>query len=270
MYKIILQKNKTSLSEIFQNKRILFSFAKRIDDTTFTNIGQPAKCRDFMNDVLYINKHPKIISNTDIYKFKYDYTKDPHLETTDSIYYIDFKIQNSFDNFMDQFHKLQMIEKTLGLKPCEVLKVQNNYDIILISDKIWTSKILLNNLYTFIIKCLSYTLNSNTESLLNDLEYTFNIMDTDISCIERNYFKNLTKNTLTFLLNNIHNISNFDSYCDGKIEPTLNIDKIHNNSGMISYKQNNNEWENLNNNLFMYLQEKEKSWPEDAKLAIQF
>ena len=24
------------------------------------------------------------------------------------------------------------------------------------------------------------------------------------------------------------------------------------------------------NNLFMYLQEKEKSWPEDAKLAIQF
>ena len=57
MYKIILPKNKTTLSEVFQNKRILFSFAKRIDDTTFTNIGQPAKCRDFMNDILYINKH---------------------------------------------------------------------------------------------------------------------------------------------------------------------------------------------------------------------
>ena len=71
----------------------------------------------------------------------------------------------------------------------------NEYDIILISDKIWTSKILLNNLYTFIIKCLSYTLNSNTESLLNDLEYTFNIMDTNTNCIERDYFKNLTKNT---------------------------------------------------------------------------
>ena len=82
--------------------------------------------------------------------------------------------------------------------------------------------------------------------------------------------KNLTKNTLTFLLNNIHNISNFDSYCDGKIEPTLNIDRIHNNSGMLSYKQNNNEWEYLKNDLFIYLQEKEKSWPEDAKLAIQF
>ena len=75
---------------------------------------------------------------------------------------------------------------------------------------------------------------------------------------------------MTFLLNNIHSISNFDSYCDGKIEPTLNIDIIHNNSGMISYKYYDNEWESLKNNLFMYLQEKEKSWPEDAKLAIQF
>ena len=263
MYKIKFTNKQNHLSEIFQNKEILFSFAAKENDDTFVTLSKPAKCRDFMNDVIYINKHPTEINRTNIYGFNYNYDVNPHMDDKNSIYYIDFKNNREFQNFTQQVDRLQTIEKELGLQPCEILKTENSFDIILIADKIWTEKILLNNIYTYLIKCLSYTITNKTNSLLQDIKNTLINYE---HVIENKYFNIVGINTLNYFLNNIRTINNHQSqYCDGN-DDKRDISSIHNSTGMCSYKNKYIP----QNKLFNYLKEKEKSWQEDAKHVIQF
>ncbi|HMU97839.1 MAG TPA: hypothetical protein PLJ37_10285 [Chitinophagales bacterium] len=263
MYKIKFTNKQNDLSEIFQNKEILFSFAAKENNNTFVTLSKPAKCRDFMNDVIYINKHHTEINKTNIYGFNYNYNVNPHMDDKNSIYYIDFKNNREFQNFTQQVDRLQTIEKELGLQQCEILKTENPFDIILIADKIWTEKILLNNIYTYLIKCLSYTITNKTNSLLQDIENTL------VDCgqvVENVYFDIIGINTLNYFLNNIRTINNHQSqYCDGN-DDKRDISSIHNYTGMCAYKSKYTP----PNKLFDYLKEKEKSWQADAKHVIQF
>ena len=140
------------LSEIFQSIDLKFSFVRKLDEDSFKQLHNHAKCRDFLGDVIWSNKTG---NNVGIYSFYY---KKPgnEIDADKTRLSLRFPDGESEGNFMANLHFLQEKEANYGLSQLVVFKTQVKHHWIIEADSDWQSNLWKISLFTFYIKLLSY------------------------------------------------------------------------------------------------------------------
>jgi len=196
------------LSEIFQSLDIKFSFINK----DLEEITAPAKCRDFLCDVVYSR-----LENTpvQVYGFKYDFAKNPYDVDTLRLK-VTFPSKLSKVTFTKNIKKLHDDERSAKVgQLTKVFDIKNdNLSILIEADKIWQETPWKLSLYSFYIKRYSY---KDDKSLKEP---------------ENKYIKHLTKDDNESIL--------LSRITDGVIQKFTGtyIHNIHDTNGFIHYITN--------------------------------
>lgn len=174
-------KKSAHLAEIFQSVDIKFSFLKKDTAEEFSQITAPAKCRDFLGDVLWSKETGKSVV---IYGFKYDYKADPFDEEALQLS-LTFPSQESLDAFKSHLDFIHEKEDTAGVSRTEVYETDDKGTLILVADPSWQKSPWRISLYTYYVKLASYPDMTKLESP------------------EKDYAKVLTKEKESVLLANV-------------------------------------------------------------------
>lgn len=181
MTKLIEYKRKDHLGEIFQSLDVKFSFLKE-RDSSYEQITNPGKCRDFLGDVLW-SKNKKM--PVDIWGFRYSHEKDPFDEDFLKLSLKFPKGKGALENFKNNLSLLHEKEKEAGVPLTTVLDTQEKDTLIVIADAIWQKTPWRLSLYTFYLKVISYP-------SIKQLDYP-----------ECDYITQLDKKTETTLLSHV-------------------------------------------------------------------
>lgn len=223
-----------SLSELGQVYPIKFAFANIDTDNDCTTAVMPmVVCRDFLLDVVYVNRHPKVISKYTIYGMRYSYTTDAlHPDKVGLI--VTFTDNQQVDNFKTLLYVLHKIEEYNQLEKTYIVCEDNNTVVLRFDPKIATTCITIN-LYTMIIKFLAFVNPKAT-----DIYHELNSSNYESVPAEVGYLNTVTPDTFEFLCQNIWYILSkcSDLYANGANVPTTYIYEIHTASGIVSLDRN--------------------------------
>lgn len=160
MVKLHLLTNKNALTEVFQSNDIKFSFLVKKEEDYY-QITTPAKCREYFNEFLMKNHHPKTFEFIPTHGFDYNWDKSPwDICTT----YMSIKFPSAAKRktflanlpFLHQVEDFNQIERTV-IEPCD----QTN-TLVILADSFWNTKCILMNVFTWILKLCSLDIHSKT------------------------------------------------------------------------------------------------------------
>lgn len=198
------------LIESFQSNEVKFAFVNYTETENEYQILMPfVKCREYFNELLMMNFHPKEFKFDMVHGFKYDPTYKLNLDEV--LLAVRFPSKERATNFLDNLSYLHQIEESNKLdQQTTVEKVAGSTNTYLIkASKLWLQKCVLFNLYTLLIKlmCLNYP-KTNIQDIHSKDPYQ------TISEIE--YVKSISEQALHKLLANLQAIVREPSkYMDG-------------------------------------------------------
>lgn len=159
---VLIKKYKNAAySEIGQNKRILFSFAKK-EGNTIEVLFKPVQCRDYFSDILYVFATGKPV---DVCGFKMDKKESEKINKDITTLYLSFTDPVSPDLFEKNLSVLHSIEKENHLRRTEVTTL-SKHEKLIEGSSFWLKSTPLLSLYTFLLKCIAYDL-PKSEDWLN-------------------------------------------------------------------------------------------------------
>lgn len=175
-------------NEIFQSLTIKFAFALINKKTeTITPIYLPAKCREYLGDVVWSMESQK---PSNIYSFTFDPKKTP-ITKSKTILYVEYPNVESRKFALDNINVMNHYEFALGFDPSLVVEVNAKGKLALayIGDKMWQKKSFAISYYSLLIKGMARKLkegidwrdeickvHSNETSLLKSIP-SFKVMD---------------------------------------------------------------------------------------------
>lgn len=223
-------------AEIGQSLDVKFSFVKRKDKNTYTNMFNPVKCRDFLGDCLDAIQHQKV---NNIYGFTFDGKKNK-IYKSKTFLSLHFPNVESKQIFLNQSWLLtiySMDQAEVG--DVYVTDIPDQNIVLVEASKFWQSSIAAMSLFTFLIKCLCYKLDMAGKSVfdvIRDIEVDYKNWDNTIIKVqttEAQHIKNIDSNKIVFFLENIKKLTKGLPNVSGYDSPK-NISTVHNNSGFIS------------------------------------
>lgn len=198
------------IGEIPQQVEVKFAYCIR-DGDTISQKNQWVKCRDFLGDVIWVDKYKQPLC---CYEFKVAADKQ-YLSTQATELLLLVKSKEYYKNILEFTPWLHDIEAKNGLELTTIYPV-NTTHLYVCGDKFWTTTIFNISLYSFLIKLLA----TKTEAL----------PDTN----ESSYIKQVG-NRLDFILNNLQQIKqNTEGVSGWYDEANRSWSILHNSSGFCS------------------------------------
>lgn len=220
-------------AEIGQSLDIKFSFVKRKDTGTYTNMFNPVKCRDFLGDCLDAIQHQKVNS---IYGFTFDGKKNK-IYKAKTFLSLHFPNTETKETFLKQSWMLRTYTYHIGF--VRVSNIPDTNIVLVEASKFWQSSIAAMSLFTFIIKCLCYKLDivgKNLFDVIRGIEVDYKNWDgtiIQVKTTEAQHIKNIDTDKIVFFLKNIKKLTKDLPNVSGYDSPKT-ISTVHNNSGFIS------------------------------------
>jgi len=142
------------LTEIFQSLDIKFAFVTG-KEGEFTQITQPAKCRDYLGDLLWSRKWGKVAS---IYGFSYNYADAPYDDDALKLS-LKFSDSNTMEVFLSKVEDFIHEKETIAelKESTKIFLTDKENTVIVIAPKEWQETIWGISLFTFYLKLAAYT-----------------------------------------------------------------------------------------------------------------
>lgn len=224
MVKLNPPKSLNRLQEIFQVTDIKFSFIVQKKEDEFDQITTPMKCREYFNEFLMKNHHPKEFYFKSTHGFEYNWAEHPW-DTQTTYLSMNFPNEELMNKFLDNLPFLHKVEE-LNKIPLTTVKPTNKKNtIIVLGDAFWNSKCILMNIYSWILKLCSIGANELSQK---ELRKAWG------QAKEVEYLENLTNTSFNNLIAHLRDIYNVTTkYVDGtnKINPDNYV--IHNSRGIM-------------------------------------
>lgn len=201
--------NEQSYAEIPQTSSTKFAFVHKKEDGSYEEQFYPVKCRDFLGDAVYTTHSGKPSS---IYRFSFN----GKVDTDKTRLAIHFGNPKEYQNFLKKYELLHKIEETNGFEQTTVQVVTENVILLIEGDKAWIESVWAISLYTFLLRCASYS----GDSLFTVPEGSNEAM----------YKTRVEK--LDLLLDNVRNILDATKTPLGWTEDSIGA--VHNSSGFTS------------------------------------
>jgi hypothetical protein len=143
-----------------QTSSLEFALLERVGENEFTEIHYKVKCREYFGDALvaaHLNQPMPPI---------YGFQLNSKRMTIDETLFSLFLDADNYDYFIQRLPVLNRIEKKMGISLTQFFNVKNdlnnNYKIVSVGDKKWSSSPLLISIYTLILRSFSYKTNRRT------------------------------------------------------------------------------------------------------------
>jgi len=187
------------------------------------------KCRDFVAEALFSEQIDRPLS---IYSFdwKAHYKSKPILNGD----YLYVAVKGGEDTLEKQIALLQDFEERCGMERTELLKTDDPAVMVLESDIGWRKSVTILNLYSLIIKSLTFDTGKEVDSLENLI---LAIANTDIIKYEREaeYWQQITQTEgvmgISFLVSNRDSLFNID----WKEYVNTNTSTLHHGHGPVAF-----------------------------------
>lgn len=224
------------LCEIGQLLPIKFAFCNDIGNDVFEAQMPLVQCRDFLLDITYSNHHPDILPKSQIYGLNYDVNTNP-VSFDKTRFIVRFPQESVKETFIKSLYRLHAVEKHLKLCKTKVYNVDKS-TIVLVGSNFWNKLCLTVNLYTLLIKLISHELPQNTTiyNFVMEQAKFYGVKPVSAEC---EYIgKRTSPKFLEHVLRNLRKIvtAHKNFFVDGCSERST-LDRIHNNTGIVSYYQ---------------------------------
>lgn len=214
-----------SFAEIMQTHNVKFApcvidLEKKVGDL----ITHPFKCRDFLIECVLSDNYKKWFG---VWGFGIDCSKSPWSKNSTDLL-MAFPTPEMCSNFKQNFHLLNEYEKMVGIRPTQFFQVENDTEKLFIhGDKVWKSKGFLISYYSFLLKCLGFSID-DTKLELWLFQIPQNSTEWDrIDNIGKEKFSKFYRNLGKFLSLD-GNITGYDD------ELKYDIHTLHDNAGFVS------------------------------------
>ena len=245
--KIIPNPNVDSSMKLDQSEQYIsnfYSFVTKLTPETVSIAHPYVKCRDFLNDVLIFSTYIK--KNIErIYGFSLKINKNP-IDWGNPQLLIKYEKEEELDLFIKNLHYLHQFEDFYEISKTSVERTNFNKTILISFSSFWVSNTLSLSFYTYILRCLSYSLEGNFWKFINNYEVTMkNWQGKSYSILnpEGRLIEDIIPEDLSFFIQNLPQIvkQNHDySYLHFFIKENNNY-YIHEQAGFVSFLLNHSE-----------------------------
>lgn len=219
--KILKPAYENHLSEIGQNIPAKFSFFNYTEDNKIQRLHEWCQCRDFLGDVLYVNRYN---TSSGIYGFSVSKERVPINQEKLQLL-VKFPSRLVRDNFKENLSILHGIEEENGIS-LTTIKQNSALTFVIEADPFWQRGIPFISFYTYILKIMMYKYTDKEkweDELCNFTGYS----------VERGYIQSYREN-FEKLKHNIGKIGQISSLITGNEEEIgLTIRRIHNDYGFV-------------------------------------
>ena len=208
--KVVPFSGQSRLTEIYQTVDLKFSFLNRLGDEEWQEMTQPAKCRDYLHDIVNccING-----SKFALYGMSFDAAKT-HINIDKFRMLLRFPHNEAFNIFQQNITSLNALEEKNGIEKSVFYPVENLVDALICEgDVFWLSNSVLISFYTFELRLMCYI--ECTPLSGQDKEYQNQLNVTE-------HYKNIRNNLKSLLSNAFHGWSGENQY------------QVHDCSGLLS------------------------------------
>lgn len=187
-------------------------------------ITYPFKCRDFFIEAALSHNYKAPFS---IYGFQIDCSKTDWVSGNTSML-IDFPNKEHKENFLKNLTILNFLENTINIDKTQVIDVEGDEkSIIVIGDNVWKTKGFLISLYSFLLKCLIFDIDHNS-----DVFWLFQIPK---NSTEAERIKDIGEEKFSKFYKNLGKIIHIEGNVTGyKDELEMEIYDLHDESGFVS------------------------------------
>ena len=230
---------KNQLVEAFQSNDMRFAFVnKSINDkneVTFSAIHDSVKCREYFNELLMLNHHPTEFKYSPVYGFKYN-IKDYPLDLSATRIALHFTTVEQANQFKENLSWLHTIEDANGVDNSIIYTSKEDNSILIIEgSKMWVTKCLLTNVYTLLLKLMTYP-QEQLQNLGQPIQ-TYRNSSVALLPSEFTYINTIGVDTFNNVLTNCTVIADIPSkYVDGS-DKLRNPGTIHASSGILYIHQ---------------------------------
>lgn len=185
----------TIYSQEPQESRVVFSIAKKIDDTTYSREYAYFRCKDFFNEIIAARYFGYIYQM--VYRFK---AKEIY---NDKEFFLIFSSPDSDErsNFLSNLKVLKEVEELVGIpirRRSKILKADDYQSYIIRVPKEWLSSTLMISFYTLLLRSFVYITDSGTlDNHINQMSY----LKHNDGCMFKEIKTTKKFNILTFLSN---------------------------------------------------------------------
>lgn len=193
--KLTVNYSYTNYSQEPQESRVVFSIAKKIDNSTYSREYAFFRCKDYFNEIIAARYFGYVYQM--VYRFK---AKEIY---NDKEFFLIFSSPDSDErsNFLSNLKILEEVEKLVGIpirRRSKILKADDSQSYIIRVPKEWLSSTLMISFYTLLLRSFVYITDSGT--LDNHVHRMSNLQHND-----GRMFKDISTtkefNILTFLSN---------------------------------------------------------------------
>lgn len=216
-------KKDKALAEIYQNLSTKFAFVDKDNNGVYTNAHPFVQCRDFLGDALLAQKEKKRKS---IYGFTFDGKTQHFLEDKTRLVIL-LPNATTLENTLNNLGMLHELENIVGgICKTKISRIKDNPSMLMVvGSNFWLKSIFNISLYSYLIKCLGYSLNHNQNIFENMLEIPGNN--------EYKYAKQTYPNIMK-ILPKLKNVNKKLPSVSGWLKNNNDIYTIHNYSGFVS------------------------------------
>lgn len=236
-------------AEIGQDLLVKMAFVIKKDANTYTNAFDFVQCRDFLGDAL-----DALTTKTknSIYGFTFNGQKQTFLNNKMTLVLSLPVDAVDIDTFKQNLERLNLIEKKLKLLQTKIVVEQTEGDfnyVVTTASKFWLKTIYNVSLYTFMLKCCAYNLDTKQDFFvaISNTFVTKKLYNGKLvkkNTVEADYARSiLTKVDFIF-----KHIKKFTKLCTTNTHGFINkvnINTKHNNAGFVSLT-NPTDWSDKN------------------------
>lgn len=209
------------LSESYQNMDLKLSFLHAEADGSYTECNLPAKCRDYLHDIIQSN----LTGNPfEVYGMKYDPTSNSPVDMDVLRLRLKFPSKKAHESWMTNFWYLAEVEKKNGLEPTRVTMLEpiaQGVQIMVESDKVWMSNAMILSIYSFLNRVLCY------EFSTKDIWAELKVKEGN----DAGYFKSIKQDVFFKILDDL-SLIRFPDFCGWNKD--AQIGTVHSSSGFVS------------------------------------
>lgn len=208
--KVVPFSGQSKLTEIYQTVDLKFSFLNRLGDEEWQEMTQPAKCRDYLHDIVNCCLNG---SSFKLYGMGFDGKSTP-ISLDKFRMLLRFPNAEAFALFQQNISSLNALEEKNGIEKSVFYPVENLEDAIICEgDAFWLNNSVLISFYTFELRLMCYK--DCVPFSGQDKDYLAHLNATE-------YYKNIRNNLKSLLSNAFHGWNGEDQY------------QVHDCSGLLS------------------------------------
>lgn len=229
--KLIPYPHVNQLFESMQVNEVRFAFTNKQDNGDYQLITNFVKCREYFNEFLMKNHHPKEFDFKEVYGFVYKYEEYPYNMKNPSIA-IKLPKKDMYPVFVKNLEFLNAIEDFNGMEKTFIVETSEattrGVSFVLEFSPTWINSCILFNIYTLLIKLATLDIKHNSIKNLTDVFK--HSRPSEIT-----YVESITTKVFNAILNNLKALMKLDNtFVDGFSQIRAPYD-VHGNSGLIAF-----------------------------------